>query len=180
MQAIVESGNDYLITVKGNQPRLYQHLCCNSEYRCPRDSYTHTERTRDRVTYRTISVFDDLKGITPEWLGLRCFVRVERKGWRKDVPYHETHYYISSVSLSAVDFANLIRGHWGIENRLHWVKDVVFCEDKLPIAHHQAAINWSIIRTIVINLARRNGYESLTTAQRMLEHDLERIFFLLE
>ncbi|MBD1833975.1 hypothetical protein H6F61_15085 [Cyanobacteria bacterium FACHB-472] len=63
---------------------------------------------------------------------------------------------------------------------MHWVKDVVFCKDKLPIAHHQAAINWSIIRTIVINVARCNGYESLTTAQRMLEHDVERIFFLLE
>ena len=127
-----------------------------------------------------LSVFTNLTGINPAWQGISCFVKVERRGWRQNVSYQETHYYITSLSATGQRLASLIRGHWQIENRLHWVKDVVFKEDTLPLAHVQSAINWSTIRSIVINLARRNGYESLTTAQRMLGHDLKGIFSLLE
>ena len=77
-------------------------------------------------------------------------------------------------------FAEGIRQHWGIENRLHWVKDVVFGEDAAPLSNYNAATNWSIIRNIAINLARLGGYDSLTKAERFLAHDIDKIFLLLE
>ena len=70
--------------------------------------------------------------------------------------------------------------HWGIENRLHWVKDVIFGEDAAPFGNCNAATNWSIIRNIAINLARKGGYDSLTKAQRFLAHDIDKLFLLLE
>jgi predicted transposase YbfD/YdcC len=71
-----------------------------------------------------------LENISSQWLGLKSIVRVERFGTRAGKAYEETVYYISSVTLEASDFAKGIRGHWGVENRLHWVKDVVFDEDQ--------------------------------------------------
>jgi hypothetical protein len=81
------------------------------------------------VTTRTVEVFNDLNGISREWVGLKSLLKVERTGTRAGKAYHEVAYYISSLVRSAVDFAQGIRGHWEIENRLHWVKDVVFNED---------------------------------------------------
>ncbi len=90
------------------------------------------------------------------------------------------NYYISSLVSKATTFALGIRQHWGIENRLHWVKDVVFGEDTAPLSNYNVATNWSIIRNIAINLARKGGYDSLTKAERFLAHDIDKLFLLLE
>jgi hypothetical protein len=67
----------------------------------------------------------------------------------------------------------------GIENRLHWVKDVVLEEDSSRIRLGNAPANLSIIRSLVIAVLRYNGYSSVTTAVRMIGHNLEQIFLLL-
>ena len=77
-------------------------------------------------------------------------------------------------------FAEGIRQHWGIENRLHWVKDVIAGVDAAPFSNSNAATNWSIIRNIAINIARMSGYDSLTKAEGFLAHDIDNLFSLLE
>lgn len=129
---------------------------------------------------RIINVFDDISNIDCEWEGIKSLVQVERIGIRQGQPYQQTNYYISSLSTSAIAFAQIIRSHWGSENRLHWVKDVVFKEDAALLRHHNAASNWSLIRNIVINIARCNGYDSLTKAERFLSHNIDQLFFLIE
>ena len=96
---------------------------------------------------------------------------------------------------SALKFAQGIRKHWGIENRLHWggvsagevsplsvppFKDVILGEDAAPFKDYNAATNWSLIRTIAINIARMCGYDSLTKAERILAHDIDKLFYLVE
>ncbi len=103
-----------------------------------------------------------MENISTDWVGLKRIVRVERFGTRGNTPYSETAYYISSITLEAPDFAQGIRGHWGIENQLHWVKDVVFNEDKAQIVDGYAAANFSILRSFAINLFRHNGFDSRT------------------
>lgn len=125
-------------------------------------------------------MFEDISGISSDWIGLKRLIKVERTGTRAGLPYHHIAYYISSLSLTAGEFGRGIRDHWGIENRLHWVKDVVFFEDRSRIRSGDAAANFSMIRTMAINLLRRHGYTSLTNAMRLLAHDLEQIFFLIE
>lgn len=78
-----------------------------------------TQRTRNRVTTRTVQVFNHLTCIHHQWVGLKSLIKVERTGTRAGKPYHQVAYYISSLECSAVDFAHGIRGHWAIENRLH-------------------------------------------------------------
>ncbi len=138
------------------------------------------EKNRDRLTERRVSVFDNLEAISGEWIGLKRLIRVERFGTRAGKPYEETAYYISSITLDASDFSQGIRGHWGVENRLHWVKDVIFGEDKAQMIDGYAAANFSIVRSFVINLFRRNGFGSLTSAIRHCAHNILLLFSFLE
>jgi predicted transposase YbfD/YdcC len=150
---IIEGGNDYIITVKGNQPRLLTQLKTIVEAQKPCERFVDIEKNRGRTTCRLVSVFPDLHGIDFDWLGAKSFIQVERIGIRSGKQYLQTNYYISSLLSKAKTFAEGIRQHWGIENRLHWVKDVVFGEDAAPFGNYNAATNWSIIRNIAINLA---------------------------
>lgn len=168
-----------MIALKANQKRLYEQIQLTTEQTTPQSIDITTERRSDRITTRTVSVFDDLTDISSEWVGLARLVKVERLGTRASKPYHQTAYYISSLSLNAAKFAQGIRGHWGIENRLHWVKDVVLSEDSSRIRFGNAPANLSIIRSLVIAILRYKGYSSITTAVRMIGHDLEQIFLLL-
>jgi predicted transposase YbfD/YdcC len=127
-----------------------------------------------------VQVFNDLTGISQEWVGLKTLIKVERTGTRAGKPYHQVAYYISSLMCSAVDFAHGIRGHWGIENRLHWVKDVIFDEDRSAIRMGNAPANRSVILAIALNVLRRNGYSSITSAQRLIANDIDKLFSLVE
>ncbi len=168
-----------MIAVKGNQKRLYEQIHLTAQQTTPISFDIATERRSDRITTRTVSVFDDLTGISDDWVGLARLVKVERQGTRAGKPYHQIAYYISSLTLNAAQFAQGVRGHWGIENRLHWVKDVVLQEDCSRMRQGNAPANLSIIRSFVIALLRYNGYSSITTAVRMIGHNLERIFLLI-
>lgn len=169
-----------MIAVKENQPKLYRHIQQVSTQKAPVNRYITREKKRDRLTTRTIEVFQNLAGINPQWPGIQSLIRVERVGTRGDKLYHETSYYISSRICTAQEFSSRIRGHWGIENRLHWVKDVVFHEDSSTIFIGHAPPNLSLIRAIAINLLRRNGYDSITKAHRFLSNSLDKLFHLME
>jgi hypothetical protein len=65
-----------------------------------------------------VSVFHNLIGIPPGWSGIKSLIKVERVGTRSGKKYHEIICYISSLMQTAQEFAQGIRGHWGIENRL--------------------------------------------------------------
>ncbi len=177
---IIEGGNDYIISVKGNQPRLIAQLKTIAEGQKPCERFVDIEKSRDRTTCRLVSVFADLYGIDFDWLGAKSCIQIERIGIRSGKQYLQTSYYISSLVSKAMTFAEGIRQHWGIENRLHWVKDVIFGEDAAPFSNSNAATNWSIIRNIAINIARMSGYDSLTKAERFLAHNIDNLFSLLE
>lgn len=177
---IIEGSNDYVITVKRNQPQLLARIKTITEEQKPCERFVDIEKNRGRTTCRLVSVFAHLRDIDKGWLGAKSLIQVERIGIRSGKQYLQTNYYISSLLSKATTFANGIRQHWGIENRLHWVKDVVFGEDAAPFSNYNAATNWSIIRNIVINIARRSGYNSLTKAERFLAHDIDKLFSLLE
>ena len=168
-----------MIAVKANQSNLYKQIQKMTQQTTASSVDESFERSRDRFIHRQVAVFEDLSSISPQWVGIKRLIKVTRTGTRRGLPYHQVVYYMSSLSLTAREFAIGIRSHWGIENRLHWVKDVVFQEDKCRIRTGSAPANLSLIRTIVINLLRRNGFVSLTKAIRLLAHDLEAIFLLI-
>jgi len=87
--------------------------------------------------------------------------------------------YIKVLDISKTDesektYNKGIRGHWGIENRLHWVKDVVLNEDKSMVSDLDRSVNMSIIRNIVINLYRMSGYQSVKYAIEEFTNKIEK------
>jgi predicted transposase YbfD/YdcC len=179
-QLVIESGNDYVIAVKDNQPKLHRHLQRIAAFHKPKSRYIQTEKTKNRLTTRTVEVFDDLNGIDRSWVGIKSLIRVERNGTRGGQPYHEVVCYISSLINPAREFACGIRGHWSIENCLHWIKDVVMKEDDSKIRMGNAPANLSILRAFAINILRRNGHFSITIAQRFISNDIDKLLALVE
>ena len=79
---------------------------------------------------------------------------MQSRGELDDRSRFETRYYIASAKLNAAQAAEAVRGHWGIENRLHWVLDVVFAEDQSRLRKGHGAKNMAIVRHFPINLVR--------------------------
>lgn len=118
-ELIVQGANDYIITVKGNQPGLLAQLKTIAEAQKPCERFIDIEKNRGRTTCRLVSVFTHLRDIDKSWLGAKSLIQVERIGIRSGKQYLQTNYYISSLLSKAITFAQGIRQHWGIENRLH-------------------------------------------------------------
>jgi len=95
LAAIVESGNDYLVKVKKNQPKLYQQIETESNQKTPRQKVTHHEKTRNRNTYRIIEVFEPPENLDPQWIGVGCVIKVSRSGTRGNEPFKSISYYMS-------------------------------------------------------------------------------------
>ena len=100
------------------------------------------------------------------WICAARMVRVERLRRRKDATIsYESHYYLTSRrGDTAYELGRIIRGHWHIENRLHWVKDVVLNEDRNRISGGEAAENLSLLKTLALTLYRINGISSFKHA----------------
>lgn len=194
MQLIVNSGNDYLVGIKGNQPKLLNYAQTISQQLLPTTVDIQLEQTHGRAVQRSVKVYELIDDIDSSWPQAQSLIVVERHGIRDGQSFETISYYLSSLKTAAIKFADAIRGHRDIENRLHWggsavggfpdlrqlpFKDVVFGEDTAPFRAYNAATNWSIIRTFVINLLRLQGYPSLTKAMRLFCHDLEQLFSLI-
>ena len=143
-------------------------------------SFTQTAQARGRTEVRQVFVYKDTRCISAEWAGLRRLIRVERDIRKKGEQSHETAYFIRDIqSNNAAFFANHIRNHWAIENRLHWVKDAIMNEDRSGTTGGMAAENISIIRNIAINLFRCNGHQSVKYAIEMYVNKLEELYNLI-
>ena len=156
------AGAEYLLALKGNQPVL--HTAVKAAFAATASTEAATtageKPAHGRVETRSCRVLPvdclpaALRG--PEWVGLRTLVEVVVTGTAAatGMTTTETRHYLSSRQASAAAFQGYVRRHWGIENRLHWVLDVVFGEDHSRKRAGHAAANCAIIRKLVLNLLR--------------------------
>ena len=162
--AIRKAGADYLLAVKANQPTLRADIeaCFDAAPADSVDTHTEHDKGHGRVEQRDVDVIREV-----DWLlGDRRFpgelrlpdaasiVRVRAQVQRGQTMHVETRYYISSAILSAERAGQAVRGHWGIENRLHWVLDVTFKEDQSRLRKGFGARNMAVVRHFALNLVR--------------------------
>ena len=162
--AIRTAGADYLLAVKANQPTLRAELeaCFAEAPPGTLETDTDLDKGHGRIEQRVVSLTRKVDWLTgdrrfPGELRLpepACLVRVEARTERGGKPHAETRYSIASATLSAASAARAIRGHWGIENRLHWVLDVVFGEDQSRLRKGHGAKNMAVVRHFALNLVR--------------------------
>ena len=134
--------------------------------------YTEMEINRGRTELRRISVSDCIETISEGWIGLKQLVSVHRIVKAKGGTREEFAYFISSRVSNAIFYAEGIRLHWGIENSLHYVKDVTFEEDASKIRTGNAPQNLSTIKNMAINILRKNKYDNMAQAMRLVAHNI--------
>jgi predicted transposase YbfD/YdcC len=161
---IIEAKGHYVLALKENQPSLYQAVkklmdeAFLEQFKDVRhDSFDETEGNHGRIETRRVWVCDEIKWLkmADQWPGLRQMVMVvSRREERGQVSTERRYYMASHRKLDARRTAAAIRGHWGIENQVHWVLDVTFNEDQSRIRRGHGAENFSRLRRMVLNKLR--------------------------
>lgn len=168
-RAIRSADADYVLALKGNQPTTHAAVetffaeAQREEWRGIDHQHLVSEdaghgrlETRRYWTTTDPALLDYLNPGGRVWPDLGCVGRVERTRTSATGRSQETSYYLSSLDGEIETFARAVRGHWGIENRQHWVLDVAFREDESRVRAGHAAENLAVIRRIALNLIRQD------------------------
>lgn len=159
-----------------NQKALCEHIqSTTADMLAVSSRFSEWEYTKGRTERREVWVSSAVGQMNKHWAGLKQVIKVKRTIKDKGETREENAYYISSRAVNAQVFCRGIRNHWGIENGLHWVKDVSFKEDASRIRTANAPQNTSVFRNIAINLFRTNNYENMAQAQRLCANDIKRL-----
>jgi len=153
-QKIVDQQADYIIGLKQNQGELYEQVSQWLTKQKPAlPCYREWDKDHGRGERRSVYVCQDLALLeaTQQWAGLQSVVMVETTRWVKESEQTSTRFYISSLGGKEPEvYAGFIRGHWGIENKLHWHLDVSFGEDASQLRKDNGPQNMSAIRKLAL------------------------------
>lgn len=172
---IIAGEAHYVLAVKENHPTLYaemkeyfdwatedaieqHHLSQHHEI-----AFDHGRTTKWQVTSTTDTVWFEDKDA---WPGLRSFVRVACVREQQGKPQRLERFYISSLETDAAAFHRYIRGHWSIENQLHWMLDVAFHEDLCLVNDGYAPQNLSLLRKIALFLLKADTSVKASIARK--------------
>jgi predicted transposase YbfD/YdcC len=166
---IVNQKADYLITLKKNQPGLYRRvedlfklaLSDNKDEHIS-SNYSVYESGHGRTEQRYYHVLNDIRELvdsSKKWSNFNSAIRVEYSRRLKNGKIkRESRYFITRLSQDAKQLAEYIRGHWSIENQLHWILDVDFREDDSRIRKDNAPENLAVIRHIALNILKQDKH----------------------
>jgi predicted transposase YbfD/YdcC len=171
---IREHGGHYVLAVKGNQPNLHAALgglferALDGDADLTADQHETTEDGHGRRERRFVLAVYGPPGLPPAWPDVAAAVLVVREREAAGQQTCEAHYYLSSYAGTAAHLGKLIRGHWGIENGLHWVLDVAFREDdnRTRLGHAGANLGW--LRRVATSLLKQVPDRGSIKAKRLL------------
>lgn len=155
---------DYVIALKSNQGQLYEAV--KTFFEAVREGRAHFFEIQECQTvdgehgrieerwYCQVNVPEDLPS-QEQWVDLRSLGMCEARREVKGQTSVEQRYYVSSLAVDVKQLSEAIRGHWSIENSLHWVLDVVFREDQCRVREGEGAENLAIIRRLALNLLQQ-------------------------
>lgn len=126
VERIAQQQQHYLIALKANQLTLYRTLEQLHQAGNSLSTAQTVDASHNRQVHRQVHVYAAPVALQRQWSGLQCLIWVKRWGNRNGRSFEEHIGYISDLELEAADFLCHIQQHWGIENRLHWIRDVTF------------------------------------------------------
>jgi predicted transposase YbfD/YdcC len=175
---IVAQGGDYVLAVKENQPKLYEEIQeffsaqledeCRS-VACRRFESHEKGHGREDDRYYYLAKRPEKFSQAAKWVALAAIgmaVRVTRTKDGKETS--DVRYYAVSRYLSGQKFAAAVRGHWGIENSLHWQLDVTFAEDQCRLRKGCADANFSLLRRTALSLLKNNSTQKVGVKNKRL------------
>jgi predicted transposase YbfD/YdcC len=173
---LVEGGGDYVLAVKDNQPNLAADIAQGLEQGIATDfeGIEHEVHWTEEVGHgrhetRTYVIVNEPQGLRNQeaWKGLKvvgmCVRERETAGKRSE----EVHYFIGSRRMSAQQYGAALRGHWGIENNLHWQMDLSFGEDANRVQHRNGAENLALVRRMALGLLKRHASKESIACKRL-------------
>jgi predicted transposase YbfD/YdcC len=175
---IIEQGGDYLLALKGNQSNLADEVEAlfsaadgvgYEGYSV--DYYETEERNHGRHEIRrywSLASKDLLVNAGP-WVDLNMIGMMESQRTVDGETSIEYRYYIASIENRATEFARAVRGHWGIENGLHWVLDVALREDDCRVRKGNAPENLALLRHIAVNAVKQEKTKKLGVKNKRLK-----------
>jgi hypothetical protein len=126
----------------------------------PISTCEYYEEGHGRQVYRRVELYDNQAQLPPGWNGITRLVKIYRWGTRNGKPFEERSLYIMSKPLnSALEVARAIQGHWSIENKLHWVKDVNLGEDDMTLRDKNTVALIVHLNNIAFNTLKQAGYK---------------------
>ena len=163
-----ETNNEVIVQVKGNQKTLRNDCQLIAQITTPSEVYQEPmTKTRNRLESRRVEIFTAPNFTDNEkWSLVKAVIKVDRyrrifdtktKSWKNS---DETSFYISTIILSAEEFCQAIRNHWGIENRNHYVRDVTLGEDKSRIRINPHI--FAKLRSFALNILRVNHVQNVS------------------
>lgn len=171
---IIDQKADYVLGLKGNQGTLHEEvedffnvaLAENFEA-VEYDYQEETDKDHGRLEIRRYWITEDLSTLSTisDWKGLSSIGMVERECWHGENKTAEKRFFINSISSNAKVFAQAVRGHWGVENPLHWRLDVVLGDDASKIRKGNAPAIMTSLRQLCLNLFEREP-SSLSMAKK--------------
>jgi len=166
-EQIIDQGADYVLTVKDNQPHLHEDIAFFFEL-AHKNDFQKVDHTYDRTVNKghgrleirqcwAISGEDSLQFLRDhdQWEGLQTIAMVHSQRQVNGKTTAETRYYISSLANNAKKILHAARGHWGVENSLHWVLDVAMGEDDSRIRKDNGPESMAVLRRIALNLLKQ-------------------------
>jgi predicted transposase YbfD/YdcC len=158
-----EQGADYVLAVKGNQKKLQEVIqwqLGRGQSQMPRSKLRTREKNRGRAERRLYTVMAASTAVRRHWPDAQSIVRVCRQTRCPGPKTQEVRDFISSLPPEVERLAALIRGHWGIENQLHWSLDVTFGEDHSRIRQGHAAENAALLRRLALSILKQDTWYS--------------------
>ncbi len=178
---VIDKKADYVLALKGNQGSLRDDVelfATEQKAKGFADTTISQDTTVDgdhgRIETRTTTVVHDVKWLQQrhDWPGLQGVAMVESSREISGKIERETRYYITSTVMAAALLGPVIRGHWAIENSLHWVMDMVFRDDESRVRTDHAPANFTTIKHMALNLLRRPpGKQSLRGRRKAASWD---------
>lgn len=147
-----------MIGLKGNQGTLNEDVRLFFENKPPTTKFqlgTTVDKGHGRLETRECTVTEDIQWLQdchPHWKELNSVIEIQSKREIKGEISIEKRYYISSLPAQPEKIAQAVRDHWGVENQLHWVLDIVFADDQSRIRKGNSSRNIAIVKKTVLNL----------------------------
>ncbi len=187
---IVAQEADYVLALKANQGTLHEAVRvlfaagqADGLVSIRHDIQRSIEKNHGRLELRQVWAVDDpavMAYLDPHgaWPNLRSVAMVVTER-RVDADIaREVRYYLSSLPGTAATIGAAVRGHWGIENRLHWVLDIAFREDESRVRHGHASQNLAVLRRLALNLLRQESTAKIGTKAKRLKASWDEAYLL--
>ncbi|MEZ4852582.1 MAG: ISAs1 family transposase [Bacteroidia bacterium] len=169
----------FLAQVKRNCRTLWETIALHTALTRPIASCQYYQDKHGYQVHRRVELYRNQAQLPKGWNGIERLVKVRRWGIRNGNPFEELAFYVLSKPLnSAATVAQAVQEHWGIENRLHWVKDVNLGEDHMDLRQPKSVAILAYLNNAALNILRNAGLKPTKDTFAMINNKVNELYKL--